>query len=59
MIARDSDRISIAGRVRQIQCPYDGFNSVRLMSIRVIEGQNPFYENSLFIKFTKIYSLEI
>ena len=25
------------------KCPYNGFNSVQLMSIRVIESQNAFY----------------
>ena len=35
IIVRDSERISIAGRVRQIKCPYNGFNSVWLISIRV------------------------
>ena len=42
IIARDNDRISITGRVLQTKCPYNGFNSVRLMSIRVIESQNAF-----------------
>ena len=43
IIVRDSQNISIAGRVRQIKCLYNGFNSVRLMSIRVIESQIAFY----------------
>ena len=43
IIVRDSDRMSVAGRVRQIKCPYNGFNSVGLMSIRVIKSQYAFY----------------
>ena len=43
IIVRDSERISIAGRVRQIKCPYNDFNTVRLTSIRAIETQNTFY----------------
>ena len=37
----------------------NGFNSVRLMSIRVIESQTGFYQISFFTQFTKIYSFEI
>ena len=33
IIVRDSYRISMTGRVREIKCLYDGFNSVRLMNI--------------------------
>ena len=33
----------MAGRVRKIKYPYNGVNSVRVMSIRVIESQNSFY----------------
>ena len=40
---RDSEIISISGRVRLIIYPYNGFNSVRLIGIRVIESQNAFY----------------
>ena len=43
ILVQDSEILSVAGRVRQIQCPHNGYNSVRLMSIRVIESQNPFY----------------
>ena len=43
IIVRGSKRISIAGRGRQIKCPYNGFNSVQLMSVRDIESQNAFY----------------
>ena len=43
IIVRDSYRSSKAGRVRQIRCPYNGFNRVRLMSIQVTESQNAFY----------------
>ena len=43
IIVRDSYRISRVERVRQIRCPSNGLNSVRLMSIRVIESQNTFY----------------
>ena len=39
IIARDSERIYIAGRVRHIKCPYKGFNRARLTSIRAIESQ--------------------
>ena len=28
IIVRDSERIFISERVRQIKCPYNGFNSV-------------------------------
>ena len=42
IIVRDSYRISIAGRVREIKYLYNGFNSVRLMNIRVIECQIEF-----------------
>ena len=43
IIVQDSYRMSLAGRVREIKCLYNGFNSVRLMSIRVIESQIEFY----------------
>ena len=43
IIVRVSERISTAERVRQIKCPYNGFSSVRLMSIGVVESQNAFY----------------
>ena len=44
IILRDNERTSISERVRQINyCPYNDFNSVRLMRIQVIESQNPFY----------------
>ena len=43
VIVRDSDRISIAGRVRLIKCPCSGFNGVRLLSIRDIENKNAFH----------------
>ena len=33
----------MVGRVRQIKCPYNGFSSAQLMSIRVTESQNAFY----------------
>ena len=58
IIVRDSEKLSIGGRVRPIKCLHNGFNRVRLMSIWVIESQNTFYSNSLFTEFTKIYSLE-
>ena len=32
IIIRDSKIISIAGRVQQMKCSYNGFNSVQLMS---------------------------
>ena len=37
VIVRDSSRISIAGRVRQMKCPYNGFNSAWLISVRLIK----------------------
>ena len=40
---RDSERITITVRVRQIRFSYNGFKGVRLTSIWVIEGQNSFY----------------
>ena len=40
---RDSDRISIAGRVQLIKGPCSGFNDVLLMSIRDIENKNAFH----------------
>ena len=42
-ILRDSERIFIAGRFRQMKYPYNGFNSVWLITIRVIQSQNTFY----------------
>ena len=43
IIVRDREKIFTAGRVRLIKCSYNGFSSVRLMSIRVIESQDVFY----------------
>ena len=49
IVLRDSEKISIGRIVQLIKCPYkflgpyNGFNSVRLMSIRVIESQSAFY----------------
>ena len=49
IVLRDSEKISIGRIVRLIKCPYkflgpyNGFNNVRLMSVRVIESQSAFY----------------
>ena len=43
IIVRDSERISMAGGVRQMKCPYSDFNRIHLINIRVIESQNAFY----------------
>ena len=43
IIVRESEKIYIAGGVRQIKRLLSSFNSVRLMSIQVIENRNALY----------------
>ena len=50
IIVQDSYRTSKTGRVRQIKFPYNGFKSVRLMSIGVIDSQNSIFPQMVIRK---------